>query len=586
MLQYRFVVLLLLVGLISCRVDRTKVDDTIHIRLKKDPERINPLIFPNPLSREVYQYLHLPLADYNPESLELEPILIKMLPTAMDIDTGKYTGGVRFQMEILDEAKWDDGSPVTGWDYLFTIKAIKHPLTNAARYRDNIRFISDVIVNADNPKKLEVIFSKKYLLALETAVTVELYPEYFYDPSGSLKNLSLSSLADSEEKAAKISGDSSLVSFANVFNGTEFSRSEFSGIGPYRFVSWDTDQFVVLEKKEDYWAKDRNEAWFSNGPDKIVFHIIADELTAVTQLKEGLIDVMNELSGDAFEDLRNDVANKEKFSFFTPALMKYYMINLNNLDIRLEDKRVRRALAHLLDMDKIIANIENGLGVRTVGPIYPSKKTYNSDLKPIPFDINQAKSLLSESGWTDSNKDGIVDKVVNGKRVEMQLDIYISGQELGKRIAIMLQESGLQAGIKFNIIEKDFKLIRAENLKKRNYHLVPTVISMDINTWDDLSGRWHGQSDTPEGANDVSYHNSQCDLLLDKLEESTSDVERLKLYREIQKLIYDDQPAIFLYAPFEKIVVSSKWQASATVKRPGYMANTFRLLVNGVPVEN
>jgi peptide/nickel transport system substrate-binding protein len=140
----------------------------------------------------------------------------------------------------------------------------------------------------------------------------------------------------------------------------------------------------------------------------------------------------------------------------------------------------------------------------------------------------------------------------------------------------MLQENAAKAGVGITITEKDFKQIRAEHLKTRNYQLVPSVLSQDIVKWDDLS-KWHSKNDTPDGSNEMSYMNPKTDALIDQIEATSKEDDRIRLYREIQSLIYEDQPAIFLYAPEEKIVVSNKWKASATSKRPGYLANTFTL---------
>ena len=153
----------LFIGLLSCKNDRKQEDATINIRLKKDPERINPLLFPNPTAREVYQYLHLPLADFDPNTLALSPVLIKNIPSAISIDTGMYKGGLLFNIEILEEAKWDNGSPITANDYAFTIKAINLPLTNAAKYRDWTQNFTDIAIDQSNPKKFSVIFAKDYI---------------------------------------------------------------------------------------------------------------------------------------------------------------------------------------------------------------------------------------------------------------------------------------------------------------------------------------------------------------------------------------------------------------------------------------
>ena len=563
------------VSFLSCKNDRKYEDQTINIRLKKDPERINPLLFPNPTAREVYQYLHLPLADFDPVSLELSPILIKSIPEVMPIDTGMYKGGLSFNMEILDEAKWDDGSPITAEDYVFTVKAINLHLTNAAKYRELVKNISDVITDPDNPKKFTVIFAKDYMLALETAVNVEIYPKYYYDQNNALGNYKITDFVAVNEE--KLAADSTLVRFAEVFNGNDFSRDKMSGSGPYAIQSWVSDQSVVLVKKSDYWAKNMDRPILKQGPDKMIFHIIPDELSAITQLKAGTIDVVNEISAEYYQELSKDSLLIDKFSFYKPALIKYYLININNGTPKLSDTNVRKALAHLVDVESIIANIEKGMAVRVVGPIHPVKKTHNKSLTPVTFDIPTAKRLLKESGWKDSNGNGTIDKKIDGKLTELELDILISGQELGKQLSLILQQNAAKVGIKINITQKEFKQIRAENLKTRNYDLVPAVMSQDVQTWDDLKNDWHSSSDTPDGSNYTSYRNAEVDGLIDRILVTKDDTERVKLYQEIQKKIYDDQAAIFLYAPEEKIVVSKKWNSSSTVKRPGYMANTFQL---------
>ena len=234
-----------------------------------------------------------------------------------------------------------------------------------------------------------------------------------------------------------------------------------------------------------------------------------------------------------------------------------------------------------MDVDNIIQNLENGMGVRSTGPVHPIKKTFNKDNQPIKFDTDAAKKLLESSGWKDSDGDGIIDKIINGKKTSLQLEVLISGQELGKKLAIMLQESAKKVGIDIKITEKDFKLIRAENLKTRKYQLVPAVLSQDIIAWDDLS-KWLSENDTPDGSNDMSYRDPETDRLIANIITTKNENERVALYKKIQEQIYNNQPAIFLYAPEEKIVISKKWNSSSTAKRPGYMANTFSL--SGVKV--
>ena len=132
------------------------------------------------------------------------------------------------------------GAPITGDDFLFTLKAINLPSTNAGKYRDFTKHISEIIVDPANKKKFRVIFAEDYMLALETAINLEVYPKYFYD---SLDVLGKYEFHDFTEKNAdKLNADSTLVKFASQFNSNTYSRDKINGSGPYRFVSWTADQ--------------------------------------------------------------------------------------------------------------------------------------------------------------------------------------------------------------------------------------------------------------------------------------------------------------------------------------------------------
>lgn len=574
---YIVVLIFVIAGLSSCKTDTASKDDTIHIRINKDPERLHPLIFPNPIAREIYQYIFLPLADYHNETLELEPLLITAIPQKQIVTEGPHAGGVRFDIEIRPEAVWEDGSPVTANDYIFTLKAIRMPLNQTSRYREALQNISEVTPDPENPKKFSVFLDKDDMNALEIAIQWEIYPAYFYDPENVLASLDLQKLATDTIYENQIMTDSTYIQFAETFNGQAFSTQKISGSGPYIFESWESNQYIVVRKKDNYWGEKTNASGLENHPDKIIFHIIADDVAAMVQLKSGQIDVMNQVNDDDFLALQKDPAFKDKFHFFTPSLTKYYVILINNGAPALGDKNVRRAIAHLVDTDYVLNGLENGFGEKLATPVHPSKPYYEASLKPIEFDIEKAKNLLSAAGWKDTDNNGILDKIIDQKKTELALDIYISGQELGNQVALLLQQNAGKAGVKINIIEKEFKQIRAEHIKTRNYHLIPSVVSTDLNAWDDLKTRYHSSADNPNGANDVSYHNVEADSILEKIPSETNEGKRMDLYKKLQKIIYEDQPMIYLYVPAERIVVNKIWKAHASMKRPGYAANTFEM---------
>lgn len=108
----------------------------------------------------------------------------------------------------------------------------------------------------------------------------------------------------------------------------------------------------------------------------------------------------------------------------------------------------------------------------------------------------------------------------------------------------------------------------------RDYAIAPLVFNQDLND-DDFYNRWHSDSDAPNRRNYFSYRDQEADQIIENIRISTNAAERKELYLQLQEIVEEDHPVIFLYSPMEKIVVNKNWKGSATVKRPGYLANTF-----------
>jgi ABC-type transport system substrate-binding protein len=304
------------------------------------------------------------------------------------------------------------------------------------------------------------------------------------------------------------------------------------------------------------------------------FYVIPDETTVISQLKNGVLDVSNSLSKKRFIEIKNDPLYKDEFDFFSPTLIRYYYLLINNNNPVLADPNVRRALAHLLDVDKIIENMEGGLGTRITSLVHPLKKYFNKDLEEIPYDPVIAKDLLTSSGWKDADGDGDLDKVINGVSKELSIDIYTSEQELGKYVTLLLQESAEKVGININIITKTFPALLTENVLKKDYGMTPFVSNLDPGL-DDFYSSWHSDNADLGESNFSSYSDEDADKLIEGIRKTKDPLERDRLYKMLQEEVQNDMPVIFLYAPTETIIVNHRWKGYASSKRPGYMANTF-----------
>ena len=575
---YLFIFVCISSFIISCKSDSyppdNKVQDgTLHIRKKTDAQKLHPFVYPSPKARDIYQYIFPQLADFDPVTLKLIPVLIKAIPEEIKITEGPNSGSIKFTIEYLPEAKWDDDKDVTAQDYIFSVKTVKNLKVKAGGYRSHLQFISDIIVDPNNPKKFDVIFSKDYLLAKETALTIETYPAHIYDPKGLTTSLSLSDAGDENKLNKIIAKDSTLMEWADDMNGIKYGRELVNSCGPYQLSEWVTDEYIILDRKENYWAKGSKNPFLIAGPKRIIFDILPDETTAITQLSEGNIDLVPEVSGAVFSNLQKE---ENGYQFLTPQLTKYYLIAMNNDSPGLSDKTVRKALGHLLDVDNIMKSIDFGNGTRTIGPIHPGKNYYNSKLSPITYDVNKAKSMLNEAGWKDSNSDGTIDKMIGGNQTELELDMYVSEGKLGQQIALLMKEATAGAGIKMNIIQKPFKQIESEHLKKKDFDMAPMMIRQDL-VLDDPYTRWHSDHTKLGGRNIYGFENEEIDKITKEIQISEDPITRNKLYTRVQEILYEEQPVIFLYAPSERMVGSDKWNMTSTVRRPGYMANTFTL---------
>lgn len=567
------VLVFLVLLLHSCKSDQKKTDRTdLIIRLAGDPEKLNPVFNPAPAAREIFQYIFLPLADFHPESLDLTPILIEKLPEVLE----DRPGLLGYKMRFRNDAKWSDGKDLTGEDYAFTIKAIKHPGTTAVVWRSLVNEIKDVVIDPDDKKSFIVYVNSEHMLSLEIATTIYILPKHVYDENSALDKLSFESILDTEEAQKLVEQNEGFSNFAEAFNDPINFRDKLVSCGPYQLTEKESNQYYILEKNQEYWGDKYPQIPFLNGHIKTLkFSIIPDEMTAVTAFKDGKIDLMKIRNSSVFHELKEQNQDNDKFQFFTPQLMRQQYFSLNNANIKLKDVNVRKALAYLIDVEDIIKTIDYGYGVQSVGPFHPTKPYYNKSLKPIKQDIEMAKRLLADSGWKDLDNDGDLEKVLEGNLTELELDLLISGSELSKKVALLFQEAAKKAGVIINVVAKPFRRIRSENLRTKDFEIVASLSSSDANP-DDPYNYWHSES-TDEGEQNIfSYKSEKSDALIEKIRTTRNPQERTKYYLEFQKTLYEDQPVVFLYAPTDKILVSNLFEASACSKRPGYLANTFK----------
>jgi peptide/nickel transport system substrate-binding protein len=271
------------------------------------------------------------------------------------------------------------------------------------------------------------------------------------------------------------------------------------------------------------------------------FKVIPDPQAQLAQFLAGAIDWV-EVSSDAFPTLRGrpDIQVREV------SINRQVVIALNNALPLFSDKRVRKALAMGIDREGVVASLFGGYGKAAVGPIMPVFKwAYPEDVKPLPYDREQAKKLLQEAGWSDTNGDGVVDK--DGKPLRFTVLHWPSPY---RRILEVAKEQWRQIGVDANV-----EILEAAatigKYRSKNYEAAMTWWDTPLDP--DVSNYYATQ-----GVSNVYNFKNPGDSLLVRASQLTDQGQRARLYREFQQLMREEQPAIFVFYPVSLQAHSSR----------------------------
>ncbi len=565
-----------MLGMLSCKSTTDEATLGVTIRLPNEPESLHPIFSKSIYATQIESLILLPIAEYDPVSMELSPILISSIPVGQKVTEGKHINGKVFNLVFRPEAEWTDGTPVTGEDYLFTFKSVFNPHVNASAWENFMAFISEIVIDPADPKHVSVYIDSAYSLDILAITNFNLYPAHVYDPEKLMSSFTLDELRDPNTTWSN-EQDSLLKRFATLYESPEYFRETVSGSGAYELDQWVTGEFIHLKRKQNWWGDKIADPplLLQAYPTSITYRIILDEAASEAAIKTGEIDLMAGINASSFNRLRNNPEWKDKLNFSTPALMQVNYIEINHRNPILADARVRQALAYSIDYDGMLKNVMEGLANRAIGPIHPDKSYYNDELKPVIRDLKKSLALLKEAGWKDTNENGTPDKVINGKLEELHLDITITNKEEGMAIANIIKENAKEAGFDIELVIVDPSQIQ-QDVRQRNYDLMPIRIRAFPHV-DDPYAIWHSDNDKSGGGNRSGFRSVALDDAIEALRNTDDPAIQDAALKKFQKIIYDEQAGIFLYTPLERIVSSKRIAFPASSRRPGYFENLIKL---------
>jgi peptide/nickel transport system substrate-binding protein len=331
------------------------------------------------------------------------------------------------------------------------------------------------------------------------------------------------------------------------------------GTGPFKFVSAQGMDEIVMERFDDFWggAPDLTPV----GPACVktaVFRVIPEASTRVAALLAGEVDIIQAVPAELVDTLAQTPGIQVKGAAGTQP--KWMEMNVNKAPF--DDVRVRQAMNYAVDKDLIIEAIYGGRAVALPGPLSPYNNFVNKSLKPYAYDTDKALALLAEAGWTDSNGDGTLDK--GGQPFSFTIDTMEEWRPLAEAVAGQFRAIGLDANVRFWEYSVVKPMLQAG--ERQAY----------LDDWGDsafdpvghFEAKWHGyvEGSTYGRGNFSGYNNERVNELI-KEGETTADVaQRHKIYDEAQQIVYDEAPAVFLILPEEAEAARSditNWQPAS-----------------------
>ncbi|MFB0546699.1 MAG: ABC transporter substrate-binding protein [Anaerolineae bacterium] len=322
------------------------------------------------------------------------------------------------------------------------------------------------------------------------------------------------------------------------------------GSGPFMFKERSPGEHITLAKNPRYYrGAPRLDAW--------TFKVVADEEELLAGLKAGELDVaylrpedLSEVEAlGRFEIYRYPVVGRDADA--TP----YYFIAYNNDHPILGDRWVRRALSYALDRQRLIDVILDGQGEPLAVGLPPGHWAHPKNLAPYPFDPQVARRILAQTGWTDSDGDGILDK--DGQ--PFRLGIIVNAEnEVRQTIAVLAQGYYHAIGVAAEVRSVEWSTFLVWIFL---HEFDVAIFSWPLKLDPDQTLLWRSDENALyAGFNFVSYRNSWVDFLL-KAGRFSPDCDRearTTIYHWLQQELAYDQPYDFLFTPYELLAVNRR----------------------------
>ena len=486
-------------------VHNAPLGGVFNFHLSSTPLTLNPLSSSDYYASKIHEYTLESLAFRNIDTWEWMPLLAESWVVAKD--------GMSFTFKLRKGVKWHDGKPLTIEDVKFSFDAIVHPknkykTAHLKPYYENIKK-AEIL----DKQHIRFFVKRKYYKNFNVLAGLDVIPRHVYENP-------------TKKQSKKL-------------------NKTLVGSGPYILDKYKRGRSVSLVSNPSWWGRNDpyNKGRFNFR--KVVIKFIKDKTIRLQMLERKDIDYLDLAPDQYVKKTGGKQWGKDVFKVKTvnKAPKGYSFIGWNQRDSLFKNRNVRKALYHLVNRKLMIKKFLYGFSTLATGPHYSSSIYANPKVKPIEFDPKKALALLRKEGWRDTNGDRILDKVIDGKRVDFKFTILEPSKDFEKFLTVF-KEDAAKAGVQINIKIVEWSTF-LKLLEERKFQAVRLGWGSGGVDWDPKQ-IWHSDY-VKSGSNFIGYENKQVDKMIDQARVTLNKKKRIKILHNVFKMIAEDYPYVFFF---------------------------------------
>ena len=455
------------------------------------PQYINPVLsFSNDINKpdRVLEYLIYPSLFRLDKTGDLSNELVDSYTVG---DNGK-----EYIFKLKSGINWDDNTPLTIDDIIFTLQTIQNPAYNSP-ISSALKGVSITRVD-DSTLKLNLNSSYSPFLS---NLTFGILPKHIW------QNLEPSAFLLSEANLKPIG--------AGKFKYKSIQKKKDGNIAS-----------ITIEKNPNYFGEKPNIENFT-----LVFYSKEEEM--IQDFKQNNLQ--------AITQLKSSLSDSSRYQLNAMNIPQSFGIIFNIKDPLLSNKEIRQSISNAINRQPIINGILQNQATLINGPLTQFNQYYVPT--DVAFDIEKAKKTLDDANWKDIDGDGIREK--DNKKAEFTI-LVANGNKVDE-VTKTLQAQIREIGIQMNIELVSFADLSANQIRDRSYQAL--FLGLGLNIYPDPYIYWHSSQITSPGLNLSQYTNINTDGYLETARTNTDTNVITSSLQQFQQQITSDVPAIFIYSP-------------------------------------